>query len=56
MAPKYHGTALSGGDRKALKGARSGPCDDDDPRIAVGRYRAKGEALVQTADKLLCES
>ncbi|WP_342724655.1 hypothetical protein AAFG07_37595 [Bradyrhizobium sp. B097] len=57
MAPKYHPMPLSGGDRRALNNelgkARA---------LAVvlatrsAEMRAKGEALIRQADKLLCES
>lgn len=57
MAPKHHPTPLSGGDRKALTKelgrARTMTT------ILAGRSaeaRAKGEALIRQADKLLCES
>ena len=57
MAPKHHPTPLSGGDRKALTKelgrARAMTT------ILVGQAaeaRAKGEALIRQADKLLCES
>ena len=53
MAPKYHPTPLSGGDRKALGKARAMT------KILASQsveMRAKGEALIQQADKLLCES
>ena len=57
MAPKYHPTPLSGGDRKALKKELG------KARAMAGIFaaqsvemRAKGEALIQQADKLLCES
>ncbi|MGM4885313.1 hypothetical protein AB8A20_08045 [Tardiphaga sp. 604_B6_N1_1] len=57
MAPKYHPTPLSGGDRKALNKeltkARS-------VTLMLARQsdelRAKGEALIREADKLSCES
>src|ERR1700754_78464 len=57
MAPKHPPTPLSGGDRKALGKelckARAMP------NILASRsadMRAKGEALIQQADRLLCES
>jgi hypothetical protein len=57
MAPKYHPTPLSGGDRKALNKeltkARS-------VTLMLARQsdelRAKGEALIRDADRLSCES
>lgn len=57
MAPKHHGTPLSGGDRKALQKelGRARAMTS----ILVGQSaeaRAKGEALIRTADKLLAES
>jgi hypothetical protein len=57
MAPKYHPTPLSGGDRKALKkelGKARAMAN-----IPVARSieaRTKGDALIQEADRLLCES
>lgn len=57
MAPKYHPTPLSGGDRKALKKELS------KSRAMTGilaaqsaELRARGEAIIRQADKLLCES
>lgn len=57
MAPKYHPTPLSGGDRKALK---------KELRAARGmtgilaaqsdEMRSRGDALIRQADRLLCES
>ena len=57
MAPKYHPTPLSGGDRKALKkelgksramtGILSAQADD---------LRSRGEALLQKSDNLACQS
>jgi hypothetical protein len=41
MAPKYHPTPLSGGDRKAL---------------AKELGKARAMAIIQQADRLLCES
>jgi hypothetical protein len=57
MAPKYHPTPLSGGDRKALnkelRKARG-------VTLMLARQsddlRAQGEALIREADKLACES
>jgi hypothetical protein len=57
MAPKYHPTPLSGGDRKALKKEllRSQAmtkilADQSD------KCRAEGEALIRKADDLACQS
>lgn len=57
MAPKYHPTPLSGGDRKALKkelgksramtGILSAQADE---------LRSRGEALLQKSDNLACQS
>jgi phage FluMu protein Com len=57
MAPKYHPTPLSGGDRKALqkelRKARG-------VTLMLARQsddlRSRAEALLRDADKLLCES
>lgn len=57
MAPKYHPTPLSGGDRKALKkelGNSRAMATILSARSA--EVRAKGEALISEADKLLAES
>lgn len=57
MAPKYHPTPLSGGDRKALKKDLSQARAMTTILAAQSKEtRAKGEALIRTADKLLCES
>jgi hypothetical protein len=57
MAPKYHPTPLSGGDRKALKKALE---KSHGMTVMLARQseelRAKGEALIREADKLLCGS
>src|ERR1700758_4397260 len=57
MAPKYHPTPLSGGNRKALKK------ELDRARAMTTvlarqshELRTKGDALLQQADRLLCES
>jgi len=57
MAPKHHPTPLSAGDRKALTK------EPGKARAMAGilaaqsaEMRAKGEALIQQADKLFCES
>jgi hypothetical protein len=57
MAPKYHLTPLSGGDRKALN-KELGRSRAMANLLAAqsAEMRAKGEALTQQADKLLCES
>ncbi|UZE49818.1 hypothetical protein ONR75_03195 [Rhodopseudomonas sp. P2A-2r] len=57
MAPKYHPTPLSGGDRRALKkelvkaramtGILSAQADE---------MRGRGEALIKQADNLACQS
>lgn len=57
MAPKHHPTPLSGGDRKAL--AKELGRARAMTTILAGQAaeaRAKGEALIRQADKLLCES
>lgn len=57
MALKYHPTPLSGGDRKALKkelGNSRAMATILSARSA--EVRAKGEALISEADKLLAES
>jgi phage FluMu protein Com len=57
MAPKYHPTPLSGGDRKALKKEL---VKSRGMTVMLAHQsaslRAQGEALIQRADKLLCES
>src|SRR3984893_12110132 len=57
MAPKYHPTPLSGGDSKALSKAlgKARAMANILPYQSVDR-RAKGEAITQQADRLLCES
>jgi hypothetical protein len=57
MAPKHHPTPLSGGDRKALN-KELGKARAMTGKLATqsAKMRAKGEALIQQADKLLCES
>jgi hypothetical protein len=57
MAPKHHPTPLSGGDRKALK-KELGKARAMTTVFArqANDLRAKGEALVREADRLLCES
>jgi hypothetical protein len=57
MAPKYHPTPLSGGDRKALKKALE---KSHGMTVTLARQseelRTKGEAPIREADKLLCGS
>lgn len=57
MAPKHHPTPLSGGDRKALA-KELGRARAMTTILAAqsAEARANGEALIRTADKLLCES
>ena len=57
MAPKHHPTPLSGGDRKALA-KELGRARTMTTILAAqaAEARTKGEALIRTADKLLCES
>ncbi|MDA9422926.1 hypothetical protein [Bradyrhizobium sp. CCBAU 53380] len=57
MAPKHHPTPLSGGDRKALQ-KELGRARAMTTILAgqADEARAKGEALIRTADKLLAES
>ena len=56
MAPKHHPTPLSGGDRKALT-KELGRARTMTTILAgqSAEARAKGETLIQQADKLLCE-
>lgn len=57
MAPRYHPTPLSGGDRKAL--AKELGRARAMTTILAGQAaeaRSKGEALIRQADKLLSES
>ena len=57
MAPKYHPTPLSGGDRKALKKELAG---SSGIAFILARQsaatRAEGEALIRRADDLACQS
>jgi hypothetical protein len=57
MAPKYHPTPLSGGDRKALNKELT---KARGVTLMLARQseelRAKGEALIREADRLSCES
>jgi hypothetical protein len=57
MAPKYHPTPLSGGDRKALNKELT-KARGVTLMLArqSGELRAKGEALIREADRLSCES
>lgn len=57
MAPKHHPTPLSGGDRKALA-KELGRARAMTTLLAAqaAEARAKGEALIKQADRLLCES
>ncbi|MET4085584.1 hypothetical protein [Bradyrhizobium sp. S3.5.5] len=57
MAPKYHPTPLSGGDRKALA-KELGKARAMTTILATqsAEARAKGEALIKQADQLLSES
>ena len=57
MAPKWHPTPLSGGDRKALKkelGKSQAVTGIVAPQSA--KLLAEGETLIRRADRLLCES
>src|SRR4051794_11315558 len=57
MAPKYHPTPLSGGDRKALaKELGKSRAMANILATQSADIRAKGEAMIQQANKLLCES
>lgn len=57
MAPKWHPTPLSGGDRKALKKELSKSRAMTGILAAQsGELRARGESLIRQADKLSCES
>lgn len=55
MAPKHHPTPLSGGDRKALQ-KELGRAMTGILAAQAAEARAKGEALIKQADRLLCES
>jgi hypothetical protein len=55
MAPKHHPTPLSGGDRKALN-KELGKARAMVLAARSAEMRAKGEALIQQADRMLCES
>jgi phage FluMu protein Com len=57
MAPKYHPTPLSGGDRKALsKELGKARAMTNILAAQSADVRAKAETLLQQADRLLCES
>jgi len=57
MAPKYHPTPLAGGDRKALtKEVGKARAMTNILAAQSAEMRAKGAALIQQADRLLCES
>lgn len=57
MAPKHHPTPLSGGDRKtSAKELGRARAMTSILASQSDEARAKGEALIRTADKLLCES
>jgi hypothetical protein len=57
MAPKYHPTSLSGGDRKALnKELRKARGVTLMMARQAADLRAKGEALIREADNLDCQS
>lgn len=57
MAPRYHPTPLSGGDRKALaKELGRSRAMTTILATQAAEARTKGEALIRQADKLLCES
>ncbi len=57
MASKHHPTPLSGGDRKALK-KELGKARAMTTILAAQSVeaRAKGDALIRQADRLLCDS
>lgn len=57
MAPKHHPTPLSGGDRRALQ-KELGRARAMTTILAAqsAEARARGEALIKQADRLLCES
>jgi hypothetical protein len=57
MAPKHHPTPLSGGDRKALqKELNRARAMTTILATRSAETRAKGEAMIRQADRLLCES
>ena len=57
MAPKHHPTPLSGGDRKALN-KELGKARAMTHILATqsAEMRTKAEAMLQQADRLMCES
>jgi hypothetical protein len=57
MAPKYHPTPLSGGDRKALaKELTKARAMTQILAERANEKRAAGEALIREADDLACQS
>jgi hypothetical protein len=57
MTPKHHPIPVSGGDRKALaKELRRARAMTTILATRSAEARTKGEALIRTADRLLCES
>jgi hypothetical protein len=57
MSPAYHPVSLSGGDRKALaKELGKARAMANILAAQSVEMRAKGEAIIQQADKLLCEA
>ena len=57
MAPKYHPTPLSGGDRKALaKELGKARAMANILAAQSAQMRAKAEGFIREADRLLCES
>src|ERR1700685_2307767 len=57
MAPKHHPIPLSDGDRKALnKELGKARAMTNILGTQSAEMRAKGEAMIQQADRLLCES
>jgi hypothetical protein len=57
MAPKHHPTPLSGGDLKGLnKELGKARAMANILAAQSAEMRAKGDAIIQQADKLLCES
>src|ERR1700722_17182301 len=56
MAPKHPPTPLSGGDREALTKELGKAREAGILAAQSAEMRAKGEALIQQADKLFCES